>query len=152
MGPLLKRKRSIESWEDLSLSEEVRSFKRVRILSNVKKARKAAFTSWEDRMSWVMTGDEPLDTDACDDGLGTSAASTAEAAADFKDLLSESIILSGASYFPRTKDERPEETISAHTSNSEEDFASGFKKYRRAITSMSWHDPPELRLVGNQKL
>lgn len=36
MGPFLKRKRSMESWEELSLSEEVRSFKRVRIYPTLK--------------------------------------------------------------------------------------------------------------------
>lgn len=54
MGPFLKRKRSMASWdrEDLSLSEQVRSFKRVRILSNIKRTRRPAFASWEEKTSW----------------------------------------------------------------------------------------------------
>jgi hypothetical protein len=52
-GPFLKRKRAMESWEELSLSEQVRNFKRVRVLSNIKKTRRAAFTSWEEKTSWA---------------------------------------------------------------------------------------------------
>lgn len=58
LGPFLKRKRIMDSWEELSLSEEVRSFKRVRILSKFEKARKTAFdswASWEDKVPWVAT-------------------------------------------------------------------------------------------------
>lgn len=55
LGPFLKRERTMGSWEELSLSEEVRSFKGVRILSKIEKARKTAFASWEDKAPWVAT-------------------------------------------------------------------------------------------------
>lgn len=104
MGPFLKRKRTMESWEELSLSEEVRSFKRVRILSNIRKARRTAFASWEDRISWHITESKRMSTVACDDRLTAKSTSTAEVDADFRNLRTESVILSGASFFPKDEE------------------------------------------------
>lgn len=48
-GPFPKRKRETEDWDELSLSEEIRCFKRVRILSRTERMKTTAFTTWEDR-------------------------------------------------------------------------------------------------------
>lgn len=131
MGPFLKRKRSMESWEELSLSKEVRSFKRVRILSNIKRARRAAFASWEDKMSWPVKGSKPIDTVAGDDRLGAESTSTAEVDATFGNLLTESIILSGAAFFPSEEEERSEKELPTHTHDSVEDADDSRKDYYR---------------------
>lgn len=121
MGPFLKRKRSMESWEDLSLSEEVRNFKRVRILSNVKKARRAAFASWEDRSSWAVPKSKRIDTVARVDRFGAESTSTVEVDASSWSLLTESIILSGATFFPDYEEEEFEERVCPCTLDPEED-------------------------------
>lgn len=120
MGPFFKRKRSMESWEELSLSEEVRSFKRVRILSNIKKTRKTAFSSWEDKSSWSMTENDRIDTAVGDDSLRAKSTPTAEVDAPFKTLLTESIILSGATFFLSDKDKKSGEGTFTSTLGSEE--------------------------------
>lgn len=126
MGPFLKRKRSMESWEDLSLSEEVRSFKRVRILSNIKKPRRAAFVSWEHKASWSVTESDQVDTVAGDDRFGSKSTSTSKVDATFRNLLPESIILSGATFFPSDEDKQTGGRVPAHALDfdSEEDNTS----------------------------
>lgn len=125
MGPFLKRKRSMESWEELSLSEEVRSFKRVRILSNVKKTRRAAFSSWEDKMSWDVTESKRIETVASDDRFGPKSAPAFETHADIRNQLTDSIVYSGASFFPRDEDEQSGEIAAPHILDSEDDDGSG---------------------------
>lgn len=44
-GPYPKRKWTVDIWDERSLSEKVRHFKRVRILTNVKENRRAVFAS-----------------------------------------------------------------------------------------------------------
>lgn len=124
IGPFLKRKRSMESWEELSLSEEVRSFKRVRILSSIKKTRKAAFASWEEKASWSVTESDQIDTVTGDDRFGAKSSSTAEIDANFRNFPPESIILSGATFFPSNEDKQPGERVPTHTLDSEEDKTS----------------------------
>lgn len=117
MGPFLKRKRSMESWEELSLSEEVRSFKRVRILSNIKKTRKAAFASWEDKASWSVTGNDRADIVASDDRMRAKSTPTAEVGAPFRTLLTESIVLSGATFFSNDDHKTRSATTQHHGSS-----------------------------------
>lgn len=123
MGPFLKRKRTMESWEELSLSEEVRSFKRVRILSNIKKTRKAAFASWEDKESWSVRGNDRTDIVARDDRMGAKSTPTAEVDAPFRTLVTESIILSGATFFSnddhKSRLAQPRNTAEAQVSDSD---------------------------------
>lgn len=120
MGPFLKRKRSMESWEELSLSEEVRSFKRVRVLSNIKKTRKAAFASWEDKSSWSVTESGRTGTVAGCDSSGSKSTPTAEVDAPFRTLLTETFFLPGATFFPRDEDNKSEEGSPASTLGSRE--------------------------------
>lgn len=55
-GPFPERKRDMEDWKELSLSEEIRSFKRVRILSKLKKSRISAFATWNTKKPWNELG------------------------------------------------------------------------------------------------
>lgn len=129
LGPFLKRKRTMDSWEELSLSEEVRNFKRVRILSNIKKARKAAFALWEDKTSWGATEIEQINTIDRNDSFEAKATLAAEFNAGLRNLPTESTILSGASFYPRVEDEYSEEKILAHTRESEKHDTSGSEEH-----------------------
>lgn len=119
-GPFLKRKRTMESWEELSLSEEVRSFKRVRILSNIKKARRAAFASWEDKLLWKVGENEKIHTVSGEHSFETKSTSSARIDVGRNDLLA-STLLSGASFYGTTKAEKSEERVPAQTIDIEED-------------------------------
>lgn len=119
MGPFLKRKRSMKTWEDRSLSEEVRSFKRVRILSRIKKARRAAFASWEHKASWSVTESDQIVTVTGDDRFGAESTSTAEVDVTFRNLVPESNILSGATFLPSVEDKQSRKRVLAHTLDSE---------------------------------
>lgn len=104
-GPFLKRKRTVESWEHLSLSEEVRHFKRVRIQSKIKKPRRTAFASWEDRMSWAMIESKRTDNARCNPGFEAQSTFTPEIGVGFRNMPTENTILSGASFYPQPEPE-----------------------------------------------
>lgn len=105
----------METWEELSLSEEVRSFKRVRILSKIERARKAAFASWEDKISWNLAESDGMDTFACDVQSWAKSASAVEVGADFKAFLKEGNTLSAASFYREGENEKLGERNLAHT-------------------------------------
>ena len=97
----------MESWEELSLSEVVRNFKRVRVLYNIKKTRKAGFASWEDKRSWAITESNRVDIIGSNDSLKADPSSNAGTPADLRNLRTEneSTILSGASFYSRAESE-----------------------------------------------
>lgn len=115
LGPFLKRKRTMESWEELSLSEEVRSFKRVKILSNIRKARRTAFALWEYKTPWVATEKEQTATVALDDCPQGKSTRTIETGYTFRNLHSGDSVLSEASPSPLYESEDPEGGSYAHT-------------------------------------
>lgn len=97
----------MESWEELSLSEVVRNFKRVRVLYNIKKTRRAGFASWEDKTSWAITESNRVDTIGSNNSLKADLSSNAGTPADLRNLRTEneSTILSGASFYSRAESE-----------------------------------------------
>ncbi|KAH8756644.1 hypothetical protein F5883DRAFT_568977 [Diaporthe sp. PMI_573] len=123
-GPFLKRKRTMESWEELSLSEEVRNFKRVRILSNIKKTRRAAFASWEDKKSWATTPSKQAGPVGCNNSLEASSTSNAAMDSGLRNCLGEGISFSDASFWPQAEGEGLRERVFANTPDSEEDDSS----------------------------
>lgn len=72
-------------------------------------------------MSWAVTGGQRIGTIASDDRFGAELTSTAEIDATFGNLLNESIVLSGAAFFPSDEEERSGQGVSAHTLDSIED-------------------------------
>lgn len=119
LGPFLKRKRTMESWEDLSLSEEVRSFKRVRVLSNIKKARRAAFTSWEKKAPWVATELGKTHSVSFHGNSEDKSSWTTDVGTPFRDFPARETIVPDASLFPSSAFRQSEDL--AHTSDSEDD-------------------------------
>lgn len=116
-GPFLKRKRTVDSWEELSLSEQVRNFKRVRVLSNIKKTRRAGFAFWEEKPLWPTTEIKGVATSGWDGkakaNLNSNSNSNAGNDAGFMNFGAESerTILSGATFYSlaeaRVLDQRP---------------------------------------------
>lgn len=70
----------------------------MRILSKVEKARKAAFASWDDTISWNVKGSDGMNTSfSCDVQSWAKLASAFEVGTDIEAFLKEGITLSAAS-------------------------------------------------------
>ncbi|KAL1854486.1 hypothetical protein Daus18300_011407 [Diaporthe australafricana] len=94
-GPFPKRKRKMDEWTELSLSVEIRSFKRVRILSKLEKTKKSAFTTWDQEAPWVGLGAANA---SVFNGANKDGHLSAPPVVFNKDIIHTSI-LSGAVYF-----------------------------------------------------
>lgn len=128
MGPFPKRRRIMDNWEELSLSEQVRSFKRVRILSNIKKARLRAFASWEDRMPWGVTETERVDPSACNPVSKDKSTSCCDVNAGSGNFFNGNVILSGASSFLGAESERSNRGVRSHTHEFDRDEVSDSRR------------------------
>lgn len=121
LGPFPNRQRSMQSWEELSLSEEVRSFKRVWIVSNIKKARKGAFASWEDRTPWGTIDMEWKTTAPFDDHEGGRFTTTIGTDAGLRSFGPREPVVTAAHPFPPYDPLYSEHRFCPHISDSNED-------------------------------
>lgn len=135
----------MESWAELSLSEEVRNFKRVRILSNIKKTRRAAFSSWEDKTSWTTPESKQFNAVGRNDSLEAKTISTAGMHTVLENAPAKSIILSGASFYP--EEELLKERVLAHAVNSDEEEDSDGEH----VSSHAKHAPSSAVETGESK-